>query len=119
MRFALTSLPEIVINLLQGLVSLRRVEKYLNGADIEVVPPLQQQRKTIALQSCTVTWPSATTSTSANKFRLIDVSLDFPHGELTLVCGKLGSGKTLLLLGALYPRVLVVSIEYGSCSLTR
>ncbi|KAF8178262.1 multidrug resistance-associated ABC transporter [Pholiota molesta] len=101
MRFALTSLPEIVINLLQGLVSLRRVEKYLNGADIEVVPPLKQQRKTIGLQSCTVTWPLATTSTSANKFRLIDVSLDFPDGELTLVCGKLGSGKTLLLLALL------------------
>ena len=29
---------------------------------------------------------------------LVDLSLDFPQGELSLICGKLGSGKTLLLL---------------------
>jgi ABC-type lipoprotein export system ATPase subunit len=27
------------------------------------------------------------------------LSLNFPQGELSLICGKLGSGKTLLLLG--------------------
>ena len=30
---------------------------------------------------------------------LVDLSLNFPAGELSLICGKLGSGKTLLLLG--------------------
>jgi excinuclease UvrABC ATPase subunit len=63
-----------------------------------------------------VTWPqdrarSGTSSTSAmssvsttpkTKFMLTDLNIDFPRGELTLVCGKLGSGKTLLLLGTYY-----------------
>ena len=31
----------------------------------------------------------------------MDVSIDFPLGELSLICGKLGSGKTLLLLALL------------------
>ena len=31
---------------------------------------------------------------------LTDLNIIFPKGELSLVCGKLGSGKTLLLLGA-------------------
>ena len=36
-----------------------------------------------------------------HKFMLVDMTLEFPKGELSLVCGKLGSGKTLLLLGML------------------
>lgn len=37
--------------------------------------------------------------TPGNGFSLIDISTTFPRGELSLVCGKIGSGKTLLLLG--------------------
>jgi ABC-type lipoprotein export system ATPase subunit len=33
---------------------------------------------------------------------LVDMTLNFPDGELSLICGKLGSGKTLMLLGLLY-----------------
>ena len=36
---------------------------------------------------------------------LVDLSLNFPRGELSLVCGKLGSGKSLLLLGASVSRL--------------
>jgi ABC-type multidrug transport system fused ATPase/permease subunit len=89
-------------------VSLRRIEKYLHGAEIIPVPPLADQMHTIALQSATVTWPqdrsyfgSKTPSaapTPKHKFVLVDLSVKFPDGELSLICGKLGSGKTLLLL---------------------
>lgn len=68
------------------------------------------QSQQIALQNATVTWPqerlhqsgSATPSiagTPRAKFVLLDLALSFPEGQLSLVCGKLGSGKTLLLLG--------------------
>jgi len=69
---------------------------------------MDDQSPTIAFQSATVTWPqdrlqaSATpsaASTPRHKFVLVDLSLNFPHGELSLICGKLGSGKTLMLLG--------------------
>jgi ABC-type multidrug transport system fused ATPase/permease subunit len=126
MSFALSALPETFINTLQvcflrysfnlyvfssfvqSFVSLRRIEKYLNSAEVVTVPPLDQQFKTIAFQSCTLTWPQdrnassmapSAASTPKHKFVLVDLSLNFPHGELSLVCGKLGSGKTLLLLG--------------------
>ncbi|KAG6812192.1 hypothetical protein H0H92_003997 [Tricholoma furcatifolium] len=114
MKFALNALPETFINLLQSLVSLRRIERYMNGMEVSSVPPLSQQSQTIAFQSCTVTWPQdrsqKTAATSAqpsaaptpkHKFMLIDLNLNFPVGELSLVCGKLGSGKTLLLLSLL------------------
>ena len=88
---------------------MRRIEKYLHGTEVSPVPALDGMPHAIALQSATVTWPqdrpsaaSATpsaASTPKNKFVLIDLSIDFPLGELSLICGKLGSGKSLLLLG--------------------
>ncbi|KAK1225083.1 hypothetical protein PQX77_011952 [Marasmius sp. AFHP31] len=110
LEFALNTIPETLINTLQSLVSLRRIEKYLNTAEINPVPPLEQQSQTITLQSCTVTWPQdraqgsvapSAASTPHQRFVLLDLSLKFPEGGLTLICGKLGSGKTLLLLALL------------------
>ncbi|KAG8216833.1 P-loop containing nucleoside triphosphate hydrolase protein [Butyriboletus roseoflavus] len=112
MKFALNALPETFINMLQGFVSLRRIEKYLHGAEVNPVPPLNMQSQQIALQNATITWPqerlhqtgSATPSTASTpraRFVLLDLALSFPEGELSLVCGKLGSGKTLLLLALL------------------
>ncbi|TFK22452.1 ATP-binding cassette transporter [Coprinopsis marcescibilis] len=114
MKFALNALPETFINMLQCFVSLRRVEKYLNGAEVNAVPPLEVQSREIAFKSCTVTWaqdrsPNSNASSAApsgastprHKFILVDLNLNFPRGELSLICGKLGSGKTLLLLSLL------------------
>ena len=88
---------------------MRRIEKYLHGAEVEKVPALDGEDHPIRLQSATVTWPQDRTrgsstapsaaSTPRQKFVLVDLTLDFPLGELSLICGKLGSGKTLLLLG--------------------
>ena len=98
-------------NVCQSMVSIRRIEKYLNGAEVAPVPPMEHQSQTIAFQSCTVTWPqdrsqstatpsvTSAASTPRHKFMLVDMTLNFPQGELSLICGKLGSGKTLLLLG--------------------
>lgn len=81
---------------------MRRIEKYLGAAEVDPVPPLSEQSQTIALQSCTLTWPqdraqssnaSSVASTPRHKFVLIDLTLKFPVGELSLICGKLGSGK--------------------------
>lgn len=91
------------------MVSIRRIEKYLNGAEVALVPPIEHQSQTIAFQSCTVTWPQdrlgsvapSAASTPRHKFMLVDMTLNFPEGELSLICGKLGSGKTLMLLGML------------------
>lgn len=75
----------------------------MDGKEVSPVPPMDRQLQTIALQSCTATWPqterSQSRSTPRSKFTLVDLTLTFPRGELSLVCGKLGSGKTLLLLG--------------------
>lgn len=111
LKFALNALPETLIKMLQCAISLRRIEKYLHGAEVAPVPPLATQDSRIALQSATITWPQDRTrgtsaapsiaSTPRHKFILVDLTLDFPLGELSLICGKLGSGKSLLLLALL------------------
>ncbi|TFK22034.1 multidrug resistance-associated ABC transporter [Coprinopsis marcescibilis] len=110
MKYVLNALPEMCIKMLQCFVSLRRLEKYLDGIEVLDVPPLQEQSPRVAFEACSVTWPQEhTTSISSidlgtrlfNPFVLRDLDFEFPQGEITLVCGKLGSGKTLLLLALL------------------
>ncbi|KAF8583290.1 P-loop containing nucleoside triphosphate hydrolase protein [Ramaria rubella] len=110
MKFALNALPETFINMLQSLVSIRRIEKYLASAEVAAVPPLASQDLSIAFNNATVTWPQdraggssapSAASTPRHKFVLIDLTLKFPIGEMSLICGRLGSGKTLLLLSLL------------------
>ncbi|KAJ7108814.1 multidrug resistance-associated ABC transporter [Mycena epipterygia] len=110
LKFALNSLPQMFISILQSIISLRRIEKYLNTAEVAAVPPIGKQSPDITFQSCTVTWPQdrspssaapSAASTPRYKFVLVDLTLKFPPGELSLICGKLGSGKSLLLLALL------------------
>ncbi|KAF8518400.1 multidrug resistance-associated ABC transporter [Hysterangium stoloniferum] len=110
MKFALNALPETFINMLQSIVSIRRIEKYLGSAEVAAVPPLESQDLTIAFNNATITWPqdrgsgstsSSLSSTPRHKFILVDITLKFPEGEFSLICGRLGSGKTLLLLSLL------------------
>ena len=106
MKFAMSQVPQTVLSLLQAAVSLRRIETYLQSAEVPSVAPLDGHSHPISLVSATVTWPSGARASAAStprggKFILTDLNLNFPLGELSLVCGKLGSGKSLLLLALL------------------
>lgn len=88
---------------------MRRIEKYLQGTEVQSVSPLDGIQRPITLQNATISWPCdrirrKTSALSAvpvltHKFMLRDLTIEFPLGELSLICGKLGSGKSLLLLG--------------------
>lgn len=107
----------------------RTAEKYLDLPDVENVgtnnqivalnPPTNfgPPNPSVAFVNATVTWPGSedddSDSTSpllgtrtpggrtpgGRKFMMPDLSVEFPVGELSLICGPLGSGKTLTLLG--------------------
>ncbi|KAI8332933.1 P-loop containing nucleoside triphosphate hydrolase protein [Chlamydoabsidia padenii] len=110
LRFQLTNLPEHIIELLQALVSLRRIETYLNEDDLTQV---QQTVETadysdISFTNASITWmrPSIDTTSSAEDsdeptfttFSLNNINATFPPNELSVICGKTGSGKTLMML---------------------
>lgn len=83
-------------------------------AEVPRVRPFGEPRD-ITMTNVTFTWPRDDSSTPVvdgvpvrsaaatpkNAFTLADLTLRFPAGKLSLICGRLGSGKSLLLNGLL------------------
>lgn len=96
----LDMIPQAVDVVLSTKIALDRLKLYLNQPEV-VVRADDISDGMIAMDSATFTWPrgevsSDETETEAQPvFRLRRVTLSLPEGRLTLVCGPLGSGKTL------------------------
>ncbi|CDH57434.1 abc bile acid [Lichtheimia corymbifera JMRC:FSU:9682] len=116
LRFSLIALPDIFIDGLQAWTSVRRIEKYLGQEEIEAPAPMNADEPVkIGFDNATVAWTaspnnneesqssssSQDTCAGPDGFILKDVNLHFPNDKLSLICGKTGSGKSLLLLGLL------------------
>ncbi|KAK4518579.1 uncharacterized protein ATC70_008798 [Mucor velutinosus] len=104
LRFAINALPEIFVDLFQALISVRRIEAYLNEEEIE--PPLTQNDTIIGFKNATLGWSKQDytdleTGASSTSFLLKDLNIEFPPNQLSLITGATGSGKTLLMLGLL------------------
>lgn len=82
-----------------------RIDKYLSSSEIELkIEP--SPLGTVVFEDATITWPmddfhkmrdSQKTETGPGRFLLQGLNLEFPFGELSIVSGKIGSGKSLLL----------------------
>ncbi|SNX87219.1 related to YBT1 - Vacuolar, ABC protein transporting bile acids [Melanopsichium pennsylvanicum] len=128
LRFAVSYLPSNFLTVIQGWVSLKRIAGYLETGEVDIPeerykPSFTNSNKglatagvgSVALQNAEITWPStdvATRSTvdplaSNTLFTLSVQSATFETGSTNLVCGKIGSGKTLLLLSLLGEASLV------------
>lgn len=126
LRFALNILPEVFIEWLQALISVRRIQTYLDEAEID--PPndevtnLQNNNKVVSIgfDNATVGWSqqnytdeiydeqnNVTTAASSTSFILKDLNLKFPNNELSLISGSTGSGKTLLMLSLLGEAIIL------------
>ncbi|KAG2206947.1 hypothetical protein INT47_008416 [Mucor saturninus] len=120
LRFALNILPEVFIEWLQALISVRRIQTYLDEAEIDApndqVTQLQDSNQVVSIgfDNATVGWSqqnytdevsdaqnNITTNASSTSFILKDLNLKFPNNELSLISGSTGSGKTLLMLSLL------------------
>ncbi|KAI8979516.1 hypothetical protein BDF20DRAFT_906115 [Mycotypha africana] len=123
LRFALNVLPECMIWGYQALISVRRIETYLT--EVEIDPPnpednmLRQSNSsdsiTIAFENATVGWskesysddPTVNNATMSSSFVLKDLNIEFPNGQLSLISGSTGSGKTLLMLSLLGEAIII------------
>lgn len=106
-----------VLTHMPGFVSCRRIEKYLRQEEVSGEEQSDGEGD-IVLSGATYTWPrdadipgptgkdgaslaSSVAPTPKATFSLAGLNIRFPHGKLSLICGRLGSGKSLLLAGLL------------------
>jgi ATP-binding cassette subfamily C (CFTR/MRP) protein 1 len=107
LRFSLNILPDTIYNLMEALVASRRIHSFLSSP--EHSPPRidAAQGSAISLVGIQTRW------SPGSRVALAVPSLEIPRGQLVVVVGAVGSGKSgllLTILGELDP-------EHGSVSL--
>lgn len=90
----LAVLPELITNAIDAFVSINRIDKFINAAEIE---DLRTDSEEIKFKDASIAWPSDNVKEDKDKFVLNNIKLHFPRKELSVISGKTGSGKTLLL----------------------
>ncbi|KAJ6781021.1 hypothetical protein PWT90_04923 [Aphanocladium album] len=96
---ALAGLPELLTVGFDTLVSIRRLDAFLQEPELQKTFTRDFR---IAFENATLAWPSEPTNghvggNETGTFTLREVNAEFPEGELSVITGKSGSGKTLLL----------------------
>lgn len=104
---AVSLLRKVQINLLEAWASVSRLDKYFGRLDMQVVT---KPGSLIAFEDATVAWPRHEDTDEPGDVReaprgahtmLKDINVRFPPGELSVISGKTGSGKSLLLAAIL------------------
>jgi ABC-type multidrug transport system fused ATPase/permease subunit len=88
----LAYLPELITNGLDAWVSAKRVSEYLLAPEKEFVA---KDGNCVAFENTTISWPAD--EVDDETFKLHNVNIEFPNGELSVISGRTGSGKSLLL----------------------
>ncbi len=97
----LSIIPEVTIQLLDAWISVRRIEDYLNSPEVLAVAVSKDSDK-VAFDNVSVAWPSDDAKIGeTDRFVLRNLNLSFPRGELSVISGKSGAGKSLILAAIL------------------
>ncbi|CRG91117.1 hypothetical protein PISL3812_08165 [Talaromyces islandicus] len=88
-------LPELISDFVEAWVSLGRLDKHLDAPEkLQVTVPSD----VITLENASVAWPvDDDEACTEERFVLRNLNIDFPDKGLTVISGKTGSGKSLLL----------------------
>ena len=116
---SLREIPGLITTLLNAYIAMGRIEDFMkepNKPDVELRMNISEISK-LRLEDASFTWPGMTNAVIKN------LNLSFPTG-LSVVCGKVGAGKTALLQSLLGELDLVEGIYerpgemIGYCSQT-
>ncbi|KAI8899807.1 P-loop containing nucleoside triphosphate hydrolase protein [Globomyces pollinis-pini] len=114
----ISSLPDRIMQILKAKISMERVQLFLNEKNIQrfsdvdrtvVVESSDSDAESLGMKNATFVYYGS--KISLDSFRLKNLTVEFPIGKLTIICGATGSGKSTLLL-ALLGEMSQVS---GSC----
>ena len=94
----LAAVPEMITDALDCWVSINRIDDYLNAPEkVDCTIP----GDSIAFENVSIAWPSDSQEDDPDRFVLRDINIRFPRQELSVISGKTGSGKSLLLAAIL------------------
>jgi ATP-binding cassette subfamily C (CFTR/MRP) protein 1 len=96
LRFSLNMLPETVHSVVEASVAAKRIYTFLTSAEFAPTKVVEEQAEAIRIQELQTKWSSG----GAKATRVRD-SILISRGELVVVVGSVGSGKTALLLSIL------------------
>jgi len=98
LEVTLSVVPELTTDLLDAWVSVKRIEEYLKSPEISKVAKPNDE---VVFDSAAIAWPADEKLEDAERFVLRDVTVTFPKGELSVISGKTGTGKSLMLAAIL------------------
>ena len=98
LEMTLAVIPELITDYLDAQVSADRIQRFLDSPEKEesTVPGPD-----VCFENVTVAWPSDEADKQEDRFKLRNITLSFPKHELSVISGKTGSGKSLLLASIL------------------
>ncbi|KAK6417948.1 Transporter of the ATP-binding cassette (ABC), partial [Oleoguttula sp. CCFEE 5521] len=114
LRIPLDQLADMVAHVQESKVSVDRVEEYLNEPETDKYRQLQYDEvddegaPVIGFDNGTFSWGLA----ESDDFKMMDLDLRFKIGQLNVVIGPTGSGKTSLLMALLGEMTLVEGTVY-------
>lgn len=94
----LATLPGLTTDALDSWVSMVRIENYLNAPE---KVDCTTSSDSVSMDNASIAWPSDSQEEDSDRFVLRDINIRFPNKELSVISGKTGSGKSLLLAAIL------------------
>jgi ABC-type multidrug transport system fused ATPase/permease subunit len=95
----LAVIPELTTYLIDSWISIHRIEKYLNAPEIS---ENTSDGPNISFEGASIAWPSDEEKVEGDdRYVLRDLNVSFPPEELSVISGKTGTGKSLLLASIL------------------
>ena len=99
LEVTLSVIPELTTDLIDAYISIERIERYLNSPEIAVNT---NDASNISFENASLAWPSDEKKEAGNeRYVLRNLDISFPENELSVVSGKTGTGKSLLLAAIL------------------
>lgn len=109
LRVPLDQLGDMIAHVQESKVSVDRVDEFLNEEETDKYEQLrdgcidEEGNTMIGFKDATFSWGGKETSEEdiSEAFRLMDLNINFEIGELNIIAGPTGSGKTSLLMALL------------------